>query len=229
MATFLTPPLAYGQSQPLVEVMPMVQEFPGVPTAQTRGVLGQLLINSLAPGNVYMLTGIIGGNAQWSLVVGGAGNFNSLTVTTTITAGGNITSGANIGATVDMAAGRDITAGRDVISTEEVIVGTNVLAAGFIQATGNILSDTGNVGATAGAVLAFTDVTAGRSVIALGDVGDGEAGGLTITNALNDTQGVGEMTILSTNGNAGENAGFLKMYIGVGQTVWVPYFDDIAP
>ncbi len=142
MATFLNPPLAYGLSQPTIPVMPLVGEIAGIPTVNTRGVLGQMLLNTLAPGNIYMLTGIIAGAAQWTLVAGGAGNFNSLTVTTTITAGGTITSTAgNIVATlgnINATAG-NITAGGVITGTGGVISGENVYSFGD-DGTGTALS-----------------------------------------------------------------------------------------
>lgn len=236
----MNPPLAYGQSQPLVEVMPMVQEIAGVPTVQTRGVLGQMLLNSLSAGDIYMLTGIIAGLAQWTLVAGGAGNFNSLTVTTFITAGTTITAGTNITSTTG-----------NITATLGNIVATagNIGAGGDIGAVGNIVSTagqiigetgasavTGDVTAVAGNVIAETNVIANTgyvvslagSLVAGGDTGAFGPTDLVVTNTVDNTQGAGALTLLSANGNAGTNTGFLSFWRG-GVRVYVPYFLDITP
>lgn len=213
MATFMNPPLAYGQSQPLVEVMPMVQEFAGVPTPQTRGVLGQMLLNSLSAGDIYMLTGIIAGLAQWTLVAGAAGNFNSLTVTTFIAAGTAITAGTNITSTAG-----NITAalGNIVATAGNVTAGGDINATGSVEGEVNVTAVTGNVGALTGSLLAG------------GDTGAVGAGVLSVTNTVDNTQGVGSLTLLSANGNDGTNSGFLAFWHG-GVRVYVPYFLDITP
>lgn len=90
---------------------------------------------------------------------------------------------------------------------------TNITATGTITANGGITSVTGNI--------------RGEGIYAQGDSG-AEVGVVGLTNVNDDTQGVGVMTILSTNGNAGDNAGFIKVYVD-GITAWIPYFDDIAP
>jgi hypothetical protein len=60
----------------------------------------------------------------------------------------------------------------------------------------------------------------------------GDSGGFvsttSLTNVVDTTQGAGALTILSTNGNAGTNTGFIKMYVG-NQSVWIPYWITIAP
>jgi len=111
--------------------------------------------------------------------------------------------------------------------------------------TGDIVVSLGNITATAGSISAGTVISAGTNIIAgdnisaggivggsairvLDDVGSGVVSTVTLTNAIDDTQGVGALTMLSTNGNPGTNAGFLKVYIGTA-ACYIPYFDDIAP
>ena len=67
-----------------------------------------------------------------------------------------------------------------------------------------------------------------RSVFIEGDEGTGEADTVALTNVVDTAQDVGEMTILSTTENAGQNAGYLKVYIGT-DVAYIPYFTDIAP
>ena len=71
------------------------------------------------------------------------------------------------------------------------------------------------------------DITA-RTFFASGDEGTGVASQTALTNVVDTTQGAGALSIVSTTANNGDNAGFLKMYVGT-TAVWVPYFTDIAP
>ena len=71
------------------------------------------------------------------------------------------------------------------------------------------------------------DITA-RTFFASGDEGTGVASQTALTNVVDTTQGAGALSIVSTTANNGDNAGFLKMYVGT-TVVWVPYFTDIAP
>lgn len=74
----------------------------------------------------------------------------------------------------------------------------------------------------------FNFIQANVGIDVGGDIGAGAAGFVTLTNATNTTQGAGALSILSTNANPGNNAGFLKVYVGA-STAWVPYFTNIAP
>ena len=67
----------------------------------------------------------------------------------------------------------------------------------------------------------------GVSPYATGDSG-GVLSTTSLTNVVNTTQGVGALTILSTNGNSGTNAGFIKMYQGT-TIIYIPYWTTIAP
>lgn len=80
----------------------------------------------------------------------------------------------------------------------------------------------------AGNVDAELNVIATQGLFSQGDPGVGGLSETGITNVVDTTQGVGALTLLSTNGNSGTNTGFMKFYVN-GVTVWVPYFDDIAP
>jgi len=69
----------------------------------------------------------------------------------------------------------------------------------------------------------------GVSPNATGDSGR-VASTTSLTNVVNTTQGVGLLTILSTNGNSADNTGggFIKIYIGT-VAYYIPYFATIAP
>jgi hypothetical protein len=90
----------------------------------------------------------------------------------------------------------------------------------------NIGNATGNTAVT-GSVDITVDMRC-RSAFVDGDQGSGISATTGMTNVVNTTQGAGALTLLSTNGNSGTNAGFLKFYVGT-TVVYVPYFDDIAP
>lgn len=199
MSTFLSTPLAYGQSQPLIQVLPMPVASESIPGVNTRGVLGQI---NIVANTAYMLIGIINGAAQWVALGGADGNFNALVVTTTIQAGGNISTNA------------------DVIVGVDLSVGGNAQIDGTLNSTGNITTD--------GSVIATMDITARESLYVAGDGGAAIAGVLGLTNVVDDTQGAGALTLVSTTGAAGTNTGFIKAYIGA-DVIWLPYFVDIAP
>jgi hypothetical protein len=296
--TFLNPPIAYGQSQSLIEVSPMTKQIIGVPTQSMRGVLGQLVINTLTL-DVYMLTAVVSGNSVWTLLAGGGGTFNSLTVTTFITAGTTIHAGTDITAGDSISAGTDVTAGgsisgNSITSTTSIDAGTTIDATGVISSDSNILAG-GDVDAdgsvSAGVdVLATRDITSGRNIrsgAALSSVGNGTIGGsltvgtginlssgnvlvtlgsvlvpaggmsvlgtisggllssngkvivggalgtvppgtIGLTNTLVTSQSTGSLGILSTTGNAGNNAGFITISIG-GIPAYLPYYTNIAP
>jgi hypothetical protein len=67
----------------------------------------------------------------------------------------------------------------------------------------------------------------GTTITATGDLG-GVALTTSFTDVTDVVQGAGVLTILSSTANAGDNAGFLKFYVGA-TVVWVPYFTVIAP
>ncbi len=118
----------------------------------------------------------------------------------------------------------------DVTTTGGLTVATGNLsvAGGTISATGNITSTGGALVSTTAQIVAATYVAAGSSVFVQGNEGFGIAGATAFTNATNTTQGVGLLTILSTNGNPGTNAGFLQIYVGT-TVAYIPYYTNIAP
>ena len=67
-----------------------------------------------------------------------------------------------------------------------------------------------------------------KAPFAQADHGTGISSTTMLTNVVNTTQGAGALTLLSTNGNSGTNAGFIKMYVGT-TAVYIPYFTSIAP
>ena len=105
--------------------------------------------------------------------------------------------------------------------------------------TGNITADTGSVVVTAGnvtangtgaviAAIGTGGLVKGTSLSAAGDVGTGSSGTTQFTNAVDTTQSSGTLSILSASANNGNNAGFLKIYVGT-VVAYVPYFTTVAP
>jgi hypothetical protein len=188
-------------NQPLSEIgqQPIISER--APTGNDKAELGTIWVDK--PNNAfYVLTSIVANAANWEGAGGGAGDFTSLTVNP-----GNITA----------TAGDIIATAGDLVATAGDIIAT----VGQIEAAaGDIVAVQGDIEATAGDIV-------GVGVFATGDSA-GSAATTSFTNVVDATQGVGEMVILSTNGNAGNNAGYLKFYVGT-TPVYVPYFDDIAP
>ena len=68
----------------------------------------------------------------------------------------------------------------------------------------------------------------GRSLFVDGDEGTGLATTTAMTNVTDTNLSSGALSIKSTTANPGNNAGFLKFYVGT-NVVWVPYFTNIAP
>ena len=78
-----------------------------------------------------------------------------------------------------------------------------------------------------GSLDATLDVTA-RTLFADGDEGTGVASTTAITNVVDTTLSSGDLSIKATSANPGNNAGFIKAYVGT-QVVYIPYFTTIAP
>lgn len=205
MAQLLKAPLAYGLSEPVISVTPLAQIIDRVPNGTLQGVLGQLQIFN---GTAYMLTGIVAGQSSWVALGGGAGTYATLTVT------GNATIGGTLGVT------------GDTVILGLLAVTGDISTEGAIAADGQVSG--GSVVSVGGNVISGQDVLVSGSVYITGDNGGDIAGTTTITNTVNTTQGAGALSIASTNGNAGDNAGFLGFFVGATR-VWVPYFDNIAP
>lgn len=174
-----------------------------------------------------------------------------------VTAGAAVSAGTNVSATLAISAGTTITAGTGITATTgditasagDIVATVGDLSIGGAAAiTGNLTVSSGDIVATAGNVV----VTLGDLTVAAGDItataGDieasvgavrgaqaeasGDLGGVvsvtSLTNVTNTTQGAGALSILSTTGNPGNNAGFIKIYVG-STTAYVPYFTNIAP
>jgi hypothetical protein len=125
---------------------------------------------------------------------------------------------------------RPIIASRDVTTNDKAPLGTvwiNKAIGNAFIAIQNVSGGTRWAGINNGTVV-LTNVFATNTLAIGGDNGGGSVGYTTFTNAGDLTQGAGVMTILSTNGNAGNNSGFIKAYFG-NTIIWLPFFDDIAP
>lgn len=239
MASNLPLNTAYGLSQALINVFPTPIVSTRDPLASDRAQLGTTWVNK-SSNDAFVLTSVVAGASTWVGVGGGTGTFTSLTVNP-----GNITATAgNINATAgSMSAGTTITAGTGIVSTTgnitasagnvsaiggSVSAGTTVTAGtGITATTGNIVASVGNINATLGSVTAGSNI-AGLMIGATGDAGSGAATVTQFTNATNTTQSTGALSIVSTTANPGNNAGFIKIYVGL-TTAYVPYFTNIAP
>lgn len=211
--------VAYGLSDSLLNVFPVPIVSKRDPTIADKAQLGTVWVNKITD-NAFILTSVVSNEATWVGIAGGAGTFTSLTVSpgdATITNGnlavtlGDITAGAgNITATTgDVSAGGTVTAGT-----------------GLTVTTGNVTVSSGNVIVT-GSVTA-SSVTSGRMIAATGDSGTGFATITSFTNATDTAQSSGILSILSDSANPGNNAGFIKVYVGL-TPAFIPYFTNIAP
>ncbi len=244
--------VAYGFSGPLLDVFPVPVVSTRDPGANDKFQLGTVWVNK-ATDDAFVLTSVVANVATWIGIGGGSGTFTSLVVNpgdVTVSAGnvvvtlGDITAGAgdisattgSVSAGTTVVAGTTITAGTGITSTTGNIVatagavnaGTTMTAGtGITATTGNIVASAGNINATVGSITAGSNI-AGLMIGATGDSGSGAATVTQLTNAVDTTQGVGLLTILSANGNSGTNTGFIKMYVGL-TPVFVPYYADITP
>lgn len=224
----------YGLSDALPNIFPSPVVSTRDPQAGDRAQLGTVWVNK-STNDFFVLTSVAANVSTWSAPSNGTGIFTSLEATS-----GNITADAgNIVATLgdvtvlagdinatsgNISAGGTITATGNLTTTS----GDLVVTVGNVSVTlGNLTVSAGDITATAGGVDASAGSIIGGSIEAADDLG-GTVGNTTFTNATNTTQGVGALGILSTNGNAGNNAGFLKIYVG-STTAYIPYFTNIAP
>jgi hypothetical protein len=186
-----------------------------------------------------------------------AGNFvataGGVDAFTSVTAGTDLI--ATAGDAIVLLGDVTVSVGDVVATLGAVSAGTTVTAGtGITATTGNIVASAGNVsavalesssGITAGTGVSITtgdltvvagDISAsvlgsitGGTLYASADLG-GVGGTTSLSNEIDSTQGVGVLSILSTNGNSAPNTGggFLKFYQGA-TTIYVPYFTNIAP
>ncbi len=233
--------VAYGLSDALLNTpsLPIVSER--APTANDKAPFGTIWVDK-PNADAYIITSIVGNVATWVNAGGGSGTFTTLEVT------GNSPVSATIVADQGyiQASDGDIR----VIDGDFVAVGTGnfFINSGEINsATGDILVQAGDIEATLGSITGASLVATGivGVVASIGDIeatvgkvfgatlsatGDiaGSASTTSLTNVVDTTQGVGVLSILSSNGNSGDNAGFLKIYVGT-TVAYVPYFTDITP
>lgn len=134
-------------------------------------------------------------------------------VSTWTAIGGGGATFVNLDVTGDATIDGTLVVGGDASFQQDVVVTGATISTGDITSLADIIA-TGRV--------------AGQSFYASGDGAAGAAGVLGITNVTNVTQGAGTLSIASTNGNNGDNTGFIKFYIGA-TPVFIPYFATIAP
>lgn len=222
----LRPDAAYGLSSAIINTPPQPIVAARAPTTNDKAPIGQeWVVPSL--NQVYFLTSIANNSATWQLVEssGGAGVFASVTSATFVNAGTTMTAGTGITATTGniIASTGNIgaTLGNIVATAGAVNAGTSMNATTTITAGTGITSTIGNIVATAGVV------EAGTVLRAAGDVA-GVASTTSLSNVVSTALSTGALSILSESANNGNNAGFIKMYVGTG-VVFIPYFTVIAP
>lgn len=133
----------------------------------------------------------------------------------------NIASGAAAAATTV-----NILSGTSTAGTQTLNISGGTRATSVNIATGNA-AHLVTIGSTNAA--GITTIQAGGGVYLQGsDSGAGLSGLLNLTTVVNTTQGAGTLSIKSTTGNAGNNAGFFKVYIG-NVTAYIPYYTVINP
>lgn len=230
----LAPSVGYGLSDALPEIFPAPLVSTRDPQTGDKAQLGTLWVNK-ATDDAFILTSVVANSATWITVGGGSGIFTSLTVTpgNLLVTNGNIT--ASLGDITATAGDLVATSGNLVVGGTADITGNLTVSSGDIVATaGNVSVTLGNVTVSAGDITVTTggvDASSGSVIAgtleATDDLG-GTVGNTAISNVVNTTQGVGVLTILATNGNSGNNTGFLKFYVGT-TPVFVPYFVTITP
>lgn len=161
--------------------------------------------------------------------------------------GGSIGGGANtiVIGTTSGASATTIGAGTGAISLTTAATGTIDIGGAAMTGTITVGQSTAGQSIEIGTAAAANNITIGSttagtttlqsaggtfsvSTLYSGADTGGVATYLGLTPVTDTTQGVGALTLVSTNGNSGTNTGFLKFYIGV-QAVYVPYFVTIAP
>lgn len=226
--------VAYGLSDPLLNVVPLPIISNRDPQTTDKAQLGSIWINK-STNDFFILTSVVANVATWSAPANGSGIFTSLEATTgNITAdqGDVVVTQGNVNVTAGdiTATSGNIAAGGTITSTGDLTVtsGDLIVTAGSVSVTlGNVTISAGDLTLTGGGVDAGAGSVIGGSLEAHDDLG-GTVGNTTFTNAVNTTQGAGALTLLSTNANSGTNTGFIKIYVG-STAAYVPYFTTIAP
>lgn len=193
-----TNPSAYSLNTPLLKVFNPPIVAKRNPGVHDMAPIGTVWVNTVQQ-NAYVLAGISSNTADWASMGTQTGSFHSVTVDT-----GDITVEEG---NIDVTAG-NISANAGAISGASLATTGDASIGGKISVVGNIVANAG--------------------LLVKGDAGAGTSQALTFTNVSDVTQGVGNMAILSANGNSGNNTGFLKIYFGT-VTAYIPYFTDIAP
>lgn len=160
---------SYGLSQALIGIFPSPIASQRAPTTADRGEVGQIWID-IPNNDAYIVTSVVAGSTAWQGIGGGAGTFNSLTVTNNITSTtgniaattGNVTAGGSISAGTSIASTTSITAGNGLTVTlgnATISAGNITVSNGSITAAGNFTSNTGDFTASNGDFICTTAET----------------------------------------------------------------------
>lgn len=208
----------YGFPNPLSQNSPLPIISKRAPTTVDYAPLATIWDYTTA-NEIFILTSIVSNVATWQLLStsGSAGVFSSLVVSPGLSSLSALTQvgTANINATG--AAATNIGRGTGAVnignSTGNIAMAGAITLTGSLHSTLSLTSDVGVVG---------------LQLYATGDAGNGIATETSITNVINTTQGAGVLGILSTTANPGNNAGFIKIYVGT-VVAYIPYWTNIAP
>lgn len=196
--------IAYGSSQPLINVFPDPIRARRAPTVNDKDQIGRLWIDEVS-NQTYTLTSITNNQANWTTnTTSGTGTFAAVEATA-----GNVT--VDVGNVVVTLG--NVTAGGSMSSTGSYtsVSGDIAALAGDVRAENNLVATTGNITASAGNIAAtLGNVTAGASIAA----GTGISAGTTITAGTDITATAGDITATAGNVVAG-----LSMIAGAGLTV----------
>jgi len=171
-----------------------------------------------------LILGTVVGSGTTTIESGGLGiTAGGLTVTAgglTVTAGGlTVTAG-----------GLTVTAGDTTsVDTKGLKLGADQDISLIHNGTNMVVTcGTGDVTVATGANIDVADDVRCRTAFVDGDEGTGVASTVALTNVTNTSLSSGVLSIKGTTANTGDNAGFIKVYVGT-TVAYLPYFTDISP
>lgn len=195
--------IAYGSSQPLINVFPEPIRSKRAPTVNDKDQIGRLWIDEVN-NQTYTLTSITNNQANWTTnTTSGTGTFAAVEAT----AGDVTVDVGNVVVTLG-----NVTAGGSMSSTGSYtsVSGDIAALAGDVRAENNLVATTGNITASAGNIAStLGNVTAGAAIAA----GTAISAGTTIVAGDNITSTAGDITA-----TAGDLVAGLAITAGTGIT-----------
>lgn len=190
---------AYGLTGPVLDnLAPVPVVAQRNPTIRDKGKPGTVWINQVL-GTIFVVVKTAANQTTWASYSTQTGTFHSLDVDT-----GDIT--VDLGDVIISQGNLTLTAGALAVGGA-IVSGSNVVVSGTVSAT---------------------SVVSGSAVKVTGDPGSGTADTVIITSETDTDQSSGKLSILSDSTSSGNNAGFIKVYVGT-DVAYIPYFTDISP